>query len=46
MRYLVKARVKLGQELSLVQAIEEGTLGQGSIASDEYLEDMEHARSG
>ena len=39
MRYLVKARVKSGQELALVQAIDEGTLGQGSIAGDEYLED-------
>ena len=46
MRYLVKARVKSGHELALVQAIDEGTLGQGSIAGDEYLEDMEHARSG
>ena len=46
MRYLVKARVKSGQELALVQAIDEGTLGQGSIAGDEYLEDMEHARCG
>jgi hypothetical protein len=46
MRYLVKARVKSGQELALVQAIDEGTLGQGSIAGDEYLEDMEHARFG
>jgi len=44
MRYLVKARVKSGQELALVQAIDEGTLGQGSIAGDEYLEDMERAR--
>jgi hypothetical protein len=26
--------------------IEEGTLGQGSIAGDEYLEDMEHGRFG
>jgi hypothetical protein len=46
MRYLVKARVKSGQEPALVQAIDEGTLGQGSIAGDEYLEDMEHARFG
>jgi hypothetical protein len=46
MRYLVKARVKSGQELALVQAIDEGILGQGSIAGDEYLEDMERARFG
>jgi hypothetical protein len=32
------------QALALVQAIDEGTLGQGSIAGDEYLEDMENAR--
>jgi hypothetical protein len=46
MRYLVKARVKPGQELALVQAIDEGILGQGSVAGDEYLEDMKHARFG
>lgn len=44
MRYLVKARVKGGKERALARAIEEGTLGQGSIAGDEYLYDMEHAR--
>ncbi len=44
MRYLVKARVKGGKERALARAIEEGTLGQGSIAGDEYLDDMEHAR--
>lgn len=44
MRYLVKARVKGGKERALARAIDEGTLGQGSIAGDEYLYDMEHAR--
>jgi hypothetical protein len=44
MRYLVKARVKGGKERALARAIEESTLGQGSIAGDEYLYDMEHAR--
>ena len=44
MRYLVKARVKSGQELALVQAIDEGTLGQGSIAGDEYFRNMQNAR--
>ena len=44
MRYLVKARVKSGKEKALAKAITEGTLGQGSIAGDEYLDDMEHAR--
>ena len=45
MRYLVKARVKPGRETALLQAINDGTLGQGSIAGDEYLDDMEHARA-
>ena len=44
MRYLVKARVKSGKEKALAKAIQEGTLGQGSIAGDEYLDDMEQAR--
>ena len=44
MRYLVKARVKSGKEKALAKAIKEGTLGKGSIAGDEYLDDMEHAR--
>jgi hypothetical protein len=44
MRYLVKARVKDGKHKALARAISEGTLGRGSIAGDEYLYDMEHAR--
>ena len=44
MRYLVRAKVKPGQEADLLQAIEEGTLGKGSIAGDEYLRDMAQAR--
>jgi hypothetical protein len=44
MRYLVKARVKQGREKSLLQAIKDGTLGRGSIAGDEYIYDLEHAR--
>jgi hypothetical protein len=44
MRYLVKARVKSGKERALAKAIKEQTLGRGSIAGDEYLYDMEHAR--
>jgi hypothetical protein len=44
MRYLVKARVKTGSEKALARAIAEGTLGRGSIAGGEYLEDMEQAR--
>jgi hypothetical protein len=44
MRYLVKARVKPGREATLLDAIETGTLGSGSIAGDEYLHDMRQAR--
>ncbi len=44
MRYLVKARVKDGKRAPLLRAIEDKTLGQGSIAGDEYLYDMEQAR--
>jgi hypothetical protein len=44
MRYLVKARVRTGQEAPLLRAIEEQTLGQGSIAGDEYQHDMQQAR--
>ena len=44
MRYLVKARVKPGREAALERAIDEKTLGKGSVAGDEYLWDMAHAR--
>ena len=44
MRYLVKARVKAGREAALWRAVEDGTLGKGSIAGDEYQHDMEQAR--
>jgi hypothetical protein len=44
MRYLVTARVKPGKEEELLQAIEEGTLGQGSVAEGEYLRNMQEAR--
>ena len=43
MRYLVKARVKPGREQALLEAIRTKRLGQGSIAGDEYLYDMERA---
>ncbi|MGI9115548.1 MAG: hypothetical protein DLM52_08725 [Chthoniobacterales bacterium] len=45
MRYLVKARVKAGKSAELLRAIDDGTLGRGSIAGDEYLHDMETARA-
>src|SRR5689334_14742105 len=44
MRYLVTARVKPGKETELLRAIEDGTLGAGSVAGDEYLRNMEDAR--
>jgi hypothetical protein len=44
MRYLVRARVKPGREAALLEAIDLETLGEGSIAGDEYLRDMAHAR--
>jgi hypothetical protein len=44
MRYLVKARVKPGQEEPLLRAIDGQTLGKGSIAGDEYQHDMKQAR--
>ncbi|MGC1685876.1 MAG: hypothetical protein WA734_09675, partial [Candidatus Acidiferrales bacterium] len=44
MRYLVRARVKPGREVALLQAIDQGTLGRGSIAEGEYLRNMSEAR--
>src|SRR5687767_1047016 len=44
MRYLVKGRVKRGRERALLNAIKKGTLGQGSVAGDEYLHNMQEAR--
>src|SRR5437868_723296 len=41
MRYVVKARVKPGRERALLAAIEDGSLGHGSIAGDEYLHNMQ-----
>jgi hypothetical protein len=43
-RYLVTAKVKAGREATLERAIEDGTLGRGSIAGDEYLRNMAEAR--
>jgi hypothetical protein len=44
MRYLVTANVKPGQTRALARAIEEGTLGEGSVAGGEYLRNMNEAR--
>jgi hypothetical protein len=44
MRYLVTARVKHGKEAELADAIDNGTLGRGSVAGDEYDRNMQDAR--
>src|ERR687891_2216717 len=44
MRYLVTAKVKPGRLIPLRRAIQTRALGAGSVAGDEYLHDMAHAR--
>jgi hypothetical protein len=44
MRYLVTARVKPGKSNALRQAIDDETIGRGSVAGDEYLRNMGEAR--
>ena len=44
MRYLVRARLKPGGEQKLLRAIEDESLGQGSVAEGEYLRNMKDAR--
>ncbi len=44
MRYLVTAKVKPGKAKALDRAIEDGTLGKGSVAGDEYQRNMQQAR--
>ena len=44
MRYLVWAKLKPGGTQKLLQAIENETLGQGSVAEGEYLRNMKDAR--
>lgn len=46
MRYLVRARVRPGRENALLRAIDDGTLGRGSVAGSEYLRNMGDARVG
>ncbi len=46
MRYLVKARVKASEEKALLEAIQNGDLGKGSVAGNEYWESMNAARVG
>jgi len=43
MRYHVRARLKPGRAHALLEAIEQRTLGQGSIAAGEYLRNMNDA---
>jgi hypothetical protein len=44
MRYLVRARVKPDRTNDLLHAIQNETLGQGSVAGSEYLRNMNEAR--
>jgi hypothetical protein len=44
MRYIVTARVREGKDRELLDAIDDGSLGQGSVAGDEYRANMEAAR--
>ena len=44
MHYLVHARIKAEKEKPLLAAIENGTLGAGSIAGGECNRDMKQAR--
>ena len=44
MRYLVRAKLKPGCRQALLDAIDTGTLGQGSVAGGEYLRNMQEAR--
>jgi hypothetical protein len=44
MRYLVRAKLKPGCRQALLDAIDTGTLGQGSVAGGEYVRNMQEAR--
>src|SRR3990170_3064161 len=44
MRYLVRAKVKDGKAAPLLRAIDAEALGQGSVAGDEYLRNMQDAQ--
>jgi len=43
-RYLVKAKVRPGKAKPLLESIDAGSLGKGSIARDEYIYNMNEAR--
>jgi len=44
MRYLVKAKVRPEKKKALLEAIDNESLGRGSVAGGEYLRDMVNAR--
>lgn len=44
MRYLVRAYVKKGKEADLLEAVNSGSLGRGSIAYPTYIKCMKSAR--
>ena len=44
MRYLVKAKLKPGKAKPLLNSIDAGTLGKGSIAGNEYIYNVSEAR--
>ena len=44
MRYLVTARLKADRKHSLLEAIDDKSLGRGSVAEGEYLRNMKQAR--
>lgn len=44
MKYLVRAKLKDGQSEALQQAIDDESLGAGSVAGGEYLRNMSEAR--
>jgi hypothetical protein len=44
MRYLIRARLKPHRQADLLAAINNETLGQGSVAEGEYLRNMQEAR--
>jgi hypothetical protein len=44
MRYLIRAKLKPGKERALLRAINNGTLGAGSVAGGEYIRVMGNAR--
>jgi hypothetical protein len=44
MKYLVRARVKPSCREALLEAVENETLGHGSVAEGEYLRNMSEAR--